>query len=84
MTYTNGYINKMTPNKIKEPIKETWYLLYSGSSCDGRGTPKYKERTLNRDYARVFLKKVRSTPYSFGHVIEINEKGDVFHPWEVE
>lgn len=53
----------------KKAREEAWYILYFGESCDGRGTPTYYGRTLDRELAVKFLEKIeKEKPYSFGHV----------------
>ena len=52
----------------KDNIKETWYLLYSGESADGRGFPSLTGRTLEITEAAKHLKSI-DNPYCFGHVI---------------
>ena len=44
-----------------------WYLLYNGTSTDGRGIPVYCGRTTSEDEARRYLETTK-TPYSFGKV----------------
>ena len=46
----------------------TIYVLYGGTSCDGRGNPTYVGRTTDMKEAREHLKKGQSNPYSIGSV----------------
>ena len=50
-----------------------WYLLYSGSSEDGRGYPQYTGRTLSKEVAYKHYLEVSKSPYSFGRVIIISD-----------
>lgn len=50
-----------------------WYLLYDGTSVDGRGIPDYVGRTTNKEVARKHHKNVRSSPYSTGKVMVAND-----------
>jgi hypothetical protein len=50
-----------------------WYLLYDGSSEDGRGQSDYVGRTTHKEIARKHHKKVRSNPYSTGKVMIAND-----------
>lgn len=47
---------------------ETWYLLYDGSSPDGRGMPDYIGRTLSREEAKAHHWKCWNDDYSIGRV----------------
>lgn len=51
----------------------TWYLLYGGTSTDGRGDPKFKGRTTDSKEALKFFKETRKSPYDIGRVIIITE-----------
>lgn len=52
---------------------KTWYLLYDGSSADGRGTPRYIGRTLDKVVAERHYKKCENDPYCTGKVIIITD-----------
>jgi hypothetical protein len=54
----------MKPN----PCTSTWYLLYDGSSTDGRGSAKFIGRTLSEEFAKKHNEECKSSPYSFGYV----------------
>ncbi|ATW62742.1 hypothetical protein SCBWM1_gp58 [Synechococcus phage S-CBWM1] len=45
-----------------------WFLLFSGTSVDGRGTGKYSSRTTEESVALSHLKNECSSPYSTGSV----------------
>lgn len=49
-------------------MTKVWFLLYDGSSPDGRGNPHYKGRTENPLEALAHLSKVANNPYSTGCV----------------
>ena len=51
----------------------TWFLLFSGQSCDGRGTPTYTSRTEDVEVAHKYYKQCKSNPYSFGHVAIVTD-----------
>lgn len=50
-----------------------WYLLFDGSSPDGRGEPKYIGRTTSKTIAKKHFKEVESNPYSTGKVMIAND-----------
>ena len=50
----------------------TWYLLFDGSSPDGRGNPNYIGRTTDKKKAVAHYKKCKS-PYSTGKVIIVTD-----------
>ena len=52
-----------------------WYLLFDGSSPDGRGEPKYTGRTTHKAVAKKHFKKVDSNPYSIGRVMIASDFG---------
>lgn len=58
-----------TASSTSNPI---WFLLYSGSSCDGRGEPKYKSRTTDIDIAIKHL-KAKPNPYCFDKVMAVTD-----------
>ncbi len=47
---------------------EPWFILYEGSSVDGRGHPNYFKRTLLVDEASEFLRLNEKDPYSISKV----------------
>jgi hypothetical protein len=53
----------------------TWFLLFSGQSCDGRGQPAYTTRTEDIKVAKKHYKECKVNPYSFGYVAIITDKG---------
>ena len=55
----------------------TVYVLYGGSSCDGRGTPYYIGRTKDKKVAKAHFNKCKKNPYSFGGVRMMTDK--TFH-----
>jgi hypothetical protein len=65
--YENN-INFMEPFKI-------WYLLYGGSSADGRGSGEFLERTLSLEKAKAHAVKIQKDPYSMGSVWLISDYG---------
>lgn len=50
-----------------------WYLLFDGSSPDGRGYPKFVGRTTNKAEAKKHHEKVSRDPYSTGMVMIAND-----------
>ena len=50
-----------------------WYLLFEGSSPDGRGEPDYVGRTSHKELALKHFKKVIDSPYSTGKVMIAND-----------
>ncbi len=58
-------------------IKEKWYLLYGGSSEDGRGPGRYEGRTVDHQEALLHFIKVKSSPYSTGRVLVITDDQEI-------
>ena len=52
---------------------KTWYLLYDGSSPDGRGDAKYIGRTVIKKEAERHHEKTRKNPYSTGYVMAVTD-----------
>lgn len=60
---------------------KTWYILYDGTSPDGRGDPVYLTRTTDPEIARKFLKD-RNDPHSLAKVVAFYEKTEKhFNHW---
>ncbi len=57
-----------------------WYLLYGGSSEDGRGPGKYIGRTTESDVAFKHARECASDPYSTGYVIALTDRCDIRMP----
>ncbi len=55
----------------KNVLTTPWYLLFHGTSPDGRGGARYQERTENPEKARDFLRQERADPYTTSYVVEI-------------
>jgi len=55
-------------------IEETWYLLYDGSSADGRGQGTYAGRTTDKKKAVSYFKKCKADPYSTGGVDIVTDR----------
>lgn len=51
----------------------TWFLLFSGQSCDGRGIPTYTTRTEDVNIAYKHYKKCKANPYSIGQVAIVTD-----------
>lgn len=51
----------------------TEYLLFDGSSPDGRGDPKFVGRTRDKIAAMEHHLECRANPYSCGKVMTLNE-----------
>jgi hypothetical protein len=47
---------------------ETWFLLFGGTSPDGRGQPVFVGRTTDKAKARKHYAKCRKNPHSIGSV----------------
>lgn len=52
---------------------ETWFLLFGGSSADGRGPGNYEGRTTDASVALKHFNKVQADPYSTGYVQVITD-----------
>jgi hypothetical protein len=55
-----------------EPMP-TWFLLYGGTSVDGRGPGQYQGRTTDRAVARRHWDQTRKAPYSVGYVQAVTD-----------
>lgn len=52
----------------------TWYLLYGGTSEDGRGNAVYEGRTTDVDVALKHRKKLdKAGSYSTGHIMAVTD-----------
>ncbi len=59
---------------INQPISETQYLLYGGSSVDGRGPGEYKGRTTDVNVAaKYYVEEILANPYSIGYVEAVTD-----------
>lgn len=56
-------------------IRETWYVLYGGTSTDGRGSPEFVCRTTNGFEAFRWFNNQTANPYSIGCVDIISDTG---------
>ena len=58
------------PAQTIDPNPHTckWYLMYDGSSPDGRGSAKYVARTLSKEHAEEFYNSNKENPYWTGYV----------------
>ncbi len=54
-------------------MNDKWYLLFSGSSCDGMGQPSYAGRTIDKQQADAHYKKVTASSYSTGKVVIVTD-----------
>ena len=54
-------------------MNEPWYLLYGGSSVDGRGPGKYLGRTIDVFVAARHYIEISKSPYSTGYVEVITD-----------
>ena len=50
-------------------MTEIWYVLYGGTSVDGRGPGLYVGRTTDEKVALEHYHKCRKDPYSTGYVL---------------
>ena len=61
---------------------ETWFVLMTGSSPDGLGSPSFYKRTTNKEEAIEFYKQEKDNPYSTGKVWFVTDSTmDVLFPW---
>ena len=61
--------------RLPKPIsKQTWYILYGGTSVDGRGDEVFVERTTNYKKAKKHLKRNAKNPYFLGSVDVITDE----------
>lgn len=51
----------------------TWYLLFDGTSVDGRGEGRYIGRTTDPEKAKRHYQKCSENPYSVGHVAIVTD-----------
>lgn len=52
----------------------TWFLLYGGTSVDGRGPGTYQGRTTDAALARRHYEQCRRDPYSCGYVMAATDQ----------
>lgn len=66
---------------------ETWFLLFDGSSPDGRGQPDFAGRTTDKAKAKKHYEACRKNPYSVGQVIIVTDHShkmaDAWTNWDV-
>lgn len=62
-------------------INPDWYLLYNGTSEDGRGVPKYAGRTSNPYEALSFYRTQikKAGPYAIGQIKRFTDTGEDFN-----
>lgn len=66
------------PKKNVAEHHKTWFLLYGGTSCDGRGQPTYVGRTTCPKKALKHQQMLeKGSPYSLGHVEAITDTSSV-------
>lgn len=53
--------------------RETWYLLFGGTSVDGMGQGKYIGRTTDKEVAHRHYQACVDNPYSIGKVIIVTD-----------
>lgn len=58
-------------------MSETWFLLFDGSSPDGRGFPEYVGRTTDAKAAKKHFTKCHKNPYSTGSVFIVTDHTNV-------
>jgi hypothetical protein len=54
-------------------MTETWYLLFAGTTADGRGDANYTGRTTDKSIAKKHWDECKSNPYSVGKVIVVTD-----------
>ncbi len=60
--------------KAPIPADRTQYLLYGGSSVDGRGRGEYKGRTTDVNVAaKYYVEEILANPYSIGYVEAVTD-----------
>lgn len=60
-------------------IEQHQFVMYFGSSEDGRGTPQYKGRTTDFSIALKHLQRIEKNPYTFGHVTVQSDTCEEFY-----
>ena len=55
-------------------ICSPWFIIYDGSSPDGRGFPQYHGRTKDAKLALKHFKKCNDNPYSTGKVRIVTDR----------
>lgn len=70
---TNRLVDQLADSRERERVmtEAPWYLLFDGSSDDGRGEGQYIGRTTDKNVAMKHYSKCKSNPYSTGKVIKI-------------
>jgi len=71
----NWLMTKLKEYKVGvDEIMSRWFLLFDGTSCDGRGEPKFVGRTSHEKEALQHFKKVeKSRPYGIGKVMIVTD-----------
>ena len=68
-------------------MTETLYLLFDGTSEDGRGDGTYCGRTTDKSVARKHYDECESNPYSVGKVIAVtdttHEEVSFWYDWDM-
>ena len=54
-------------------VGETWYVLFDGTSADGRGDARFVGRTTDAVAAALHAKKCEKSPYCTGYVLKITD-----------
>ena len=54
-------------------MKEVWYLLFKGESCDGMGKADFYQRTTSKSVAKDFFLKEKKNPYSTSCVMYVTD-----------
>jgi hypothetical protein len=57
-------------------INETWFLLYGGTSADGRGFPKFQGRTTDPQLAFNHYTSCQKDTYSCGKVVIVTDSSE--------
>lgn len=59
--------------EVERLRNQTWYLLFGGSSVDGRGTGEYVGRTTDKKAAQKHWQKCKKNPCSVGGVVIVTD-----------
>ena len=57
---------------------KTLYLIYSGTSADGRGNAPLVKRTEDKKIAKKYYDKISKNPYNCGKVIRIKGNTETY------
>ena len=65
-------------------MSKTWYVLYDGSSNDGRGEPSFMKRTTSKSEAYKHYLGCQKNPYSNGKARIITDEFELIANFQTD